>query len=208
MTGDMAVRRLGTQSARRLNDKLNGAYAENEYFIGKCDYAHSGKEDHAAYIAWSLKDGRFSMSADIRNPYGTDIVMGGQCVDTVAAFFPNDKKARRMVEIWRRWHMNDMRAGCEHQRAEGWDKRPIDPNRPPSTYITLKRGECGLLRDYSGWNMLAWATLQDHPNGLLSEPCAKCGYKYGTSWLCEELPADVVAEIESWSETAGGSANG
>jgi hypothetical protein len=25
----------------------------------------------------------------------------------------------KLIAIWRRWHLNDMRAGCEHQRARG-----------------------------------------------------------------------------------------
>jgi hypothetical protein len=44
---------------------------------------------------------------------------GGQCVDTVAAVVkPAPGVARedvaRLVEIWRAWHLNDMRAGCDH----------------------------------------------------------------------------------------------
>lgn len=27
---------------------------------------------------------------------------------------------RALVELWDRWHLNGMRAGCEHQRARGW----------------------------------------------------------------------------------------
>ena len=55
--------------------------------------------------------------------------------------------------IWERWHLNDMRAGCAHQRALGWN-------------------------DYT-----------QHP----SEPCPTCGYAYGSQWLKEEVPADVLA---------------
>lgn len=29
------------------------------------------------------------------------------------------------LEIWKRWHLNDMNPGCEHQRAEGWGKKKI-----------------------------------------------------------------------------------
>src|ERR1043165_2726339 len=27
---------------------------------------------------------------------------------------------KQFFDIWDRWHLNDMRAGCEHQRAENW----------------------------------------------------------------------------------------
>ena len=59
---------------------------------------------------------------------------------------------QKLWALWDRWHLNDMRAGCEHQRALGWTK------------------------------------YDDHP----SEPCPTCGYKYGTAWLTEEVPQDVL----------------
>lgn len=37
---------------------------------------------------------------------------------------------RALVELWDRWHLNDMRAECEHQRALGW------------TYQTHPAAEC------------------------------------------------------------------
>lgn len=50
---------------------------------------------------------------------------GGQAIGEVEAvthFAPGWNAARRdrLVDIWRRWHLNDMNAACEHQRALGW----------------------------------------------------------------------------------------
>lgn len=57
-----------------------------------------------------------------------------------------------LIALWDRWHLNDMQAGCDHQRALGW-------------------------------------TLYDeHP----SEPCPTCGYRFGSAWLYEEPPADLL----------------
>ncbi|KKK83807.1 hypothetical protein LCGC14_2789720, partial [marine sediment metagenome] len=41
-------------------------------------------------------------------------------------------------------------------------------------------------------NMLTWITRKEHPFGLLSYPCPVCGYKYGSAWLYEPLPQDVI----------------
>lgn len=41
-----------------------------------------------------------------------------------------------------------------------------------------------------------WLRPEEHPEGFLCKPCAVCGYKYGTKWLREEIPAEVVAELE------------
>lgn len=37
-----------------------------------------------------------------------------------------------------------------------------------------------------------WLTQDQHPEGFLSKPCPVCGYKYGSAWLKEELPQDVI----------------
>jgi hypothetical protein len=49
----------------------------------------------------------------------------GQIVDTVeqiTQFADGWGPERRddLIRIWKRWHLNDMHAGCEHQRALGW----------------------------------------------------------------------------------------
>lgn len=33
---------------------------------------------------------------------------------------------------------------------------------------------------------------KDHPDGILCKPCPICGYKYGTSWLTEKVPSEVI----------------
>lgn len=103
------------------------------------------------------------------------------------------EKLARIDEVWRRWHLNGMRAGCEHQRAEGWDERPIDSAKPLHAHGRHFEGQRS-----ASWNMLAWVTPTEHPAGLLTRPCPECGYRYGSAWLHEPLPAEVVAEVEGW----------
>ena len=63
------------------------------------------------------------------------------------------------LAIWKVWHLNDMKPGCEHQRALGWEQDGYDK----------------------------------HP----SEPCPTCGYKFGSSWLRVDVPADVLAKLKA-----------
>jgi hypothetical protein len=37
-----------------------------------------------------------------------------------------------LLDIWEKWHLNNLKAGCEHQRALGWDKGGYDqhPSEP------------------------------------------------------------------------------
>lgn len=109
----------------------------------------------------------------------------GQIRETIAEWFPE-------VTPLLPWHLNDMKAACEHQDELGWDKRPIDPSKPLNTYGRFFEGQ-----KQDSWNMLAWVRRDEHPEGLLSEPCPTCGYRYGTKWLKRDLPADVVALAET-----------
>lgn len=122
----------------------------------------------------------------------------GQCVDAlddVDRLALSDGWTAEMVDRlkaeWERWHLNDVRAGCEHQRKAGWNTRPIDPSKPLDAYGRHTGGPS------STWNMLVWVSRKEHPKGLLCEPCDVCGYKYGTEWLYEPVPEDVLAFLLS-----------
>jgi hypothetical protein len=99
----------------------------------------------------------------------------------------NADMIRLFFDAWQRWHLNDMRAGCEHQRKEGWDKRPIDPAKPTTAYGKHYEGQ-----RHDSWNLLGWIRQDEHPEGLLGKPCGVCGYEYGTRWLKEEVPQSVI----------------
>lgn len=147
-----------------------------------------------------ITDGKLSITGVVGPKRNGDCVGScGQISDTLtdAEFVPAvDIDTARLHAVWDRWHLNDMRAGCEHQRSEGWDTRPIDPTKPLRTYGKHFDGQ---RRD--SWNMLTWVTRKEYSEGLMCEPCLTCGYKYGTSWLREELPADVIEFLASLPES-------
>lgn len=136
-----------------------------------------------------------SVCGSIWEPKGKmnrDILSGGQNLDTLAEYLTGTAPFDALYALWKRWHLNGMRAACEHQRAEAWAERPIDPSQPTSAYGKHFDGQ-----RHASWNMLAWVTREEHPEGLLSHPCPTCGYKYGSAWLYEEIPADVMAQINA-----------
>lgn len=80
------------------------------------------------------------------------------------------------TEIWERWHLNDMKAGTIKQED----------------FLRKKKSELNVRRlDYE----VACKYLEEA--GLLIDN----GYKYGTSWLKEELPSEVIAFLEALPET-------
>jgi len=151
---------------------------ENKYFVGKltsnCDKTH-GARNCEVYITWELKDGKFTMSGEVWNPLKTDTIMGGQCIDTIAKLFPQDSKLQRMCAIWERWHLNDMVPGSPAQ-MEYLRANPVTAVYPESHYDKA----CAAL-----------AAVGLNPDAD--------GYKYGSAWKTEEIPDDVIAEINSWN---------
>lgn len=158
---------------------------EHRLVLGKVDYNKSGRKNCEAAIAWELKDGRFSMYAEIWNPRKTDCYTCGQCVDTVAAFFPHNKTAQRMLAIWREWHLNDMSAASPAQRAY------LD------SLGEWTQGREGYDDHYS------WERNKLHEAGLSPDPSFMRNgkpYEYGSAWLMRTVPDAILAEIKSWSE--------
>lgn len=157
---------------------------KHEYIIGKCDYNNSGKWNCLAVVEWELelKKGTyaFSMSGSIWNPRHTDIYCGGQCLETILELFPEDKLIARMVEVWRDWHLSDMKSGSPAQeKAIEQYKRDNPAWRYDYTQASDYLESIGLNPDQSYLH-----------NGR--------PYQYGSDWLATPLPSDILAEIESW----------
>lgn len=153
-------------------------------------------------------DGRLSLSGVV-GPRANGDAWGscGQCLDELRAetFEPapgwEPWKVKRLHQIWDRWHLNDMRAGCEHQRAAGWEDRRIKPEELPG--CTANRDERGILAMWvypPGVSNYA-DSKNTHKDGLLMKPCPKCAYPYGSKWLREEVPAETLAELRALPET-------
>lgn len=165
----------------------------------------------------------------------------GQCVGAlqrVTKFAPgwDAAKCEELRKLWERWHLNAMRAGCEHQRAASLNlvELTLYHYRLNSDTLAareaLKRNSLKALQDegraeasddarrllglpYSVVNdgdadnglcpteyelqktekkLAGWVYPKDHPEGQLTRPCPECGYKYGSKWLYEALPDDVL----------------
>lgn len=90
-------------------------------------------------------------------------------------------EVQKLYRLWERWHLNDIRPECEHQRALGW--RELAKKK-------LDNGERAGHTYYDEYKGAAYASK--HPEGILCKPCPVCGYEYGSKWLKEDVPADVI----------------
>jgi hypothetical protein len=76
-----------------------------------------------------------------------------------------------MIQIWKRWHLNDTRAGSQKQE-EFLREYPISGTKDRYDLACSALDKAGLLIDN--------------------------GYKYGSAWIHEQLPSEVISEIKSW----------
>lgn len=155
---------------------------------------------------------------------------------------------RKFLDVWDEWHLNDMRAGCKHQRktdmrrevelvwykltSEAYQTRkrvrheaaeamlhhkPFKPTpteealaklddwfksttHPPDADSPLSGCYEVEKREHKA---IGWVTQDDHPDGMMGRKCPACGYKYGSAWLKEEVPADVLDFLRSLPDTDG-----
>lgn len=143
------------------------------------------------YVGAKITDGRLSVVGTSYEGRKAErnFVSAGQCIvearkvtEPAKGFSRADLD--RLVEIWDRWHLNDMRAGCEHQRRWGWD--------------TMHRLESKV----GGWDYKIKETAKVKAFKRIGRKCPACGYSYGSAWLREELPQDVVDFVEWFNEAA------
>lgn len=142
------------------------------------------------WITIEYQDGKLSITG-VEGPKKNGDCKGsfGQCVDAAREI------NKKFADIWKCWHLNNMRPGCEHQREEGWNKRSIDPTKPLNSYGIHFNGQIS-----PSLNMLAWISPDEHPDGLLTRPCSVCGYKYGSAWLHEKVPENILKYLSSFPD--------
>ena len=58
-------------------------------------------------------------------------------------------------------------------------------------FYEFKEVDC-LGRSNVEYKTRGWIRCTEHELGFLKRKCPVCGYEYGTSWLIEEVPADVI----------------
>lgn len=144
------------------------------------------KQPSDVYCHIKHEGGRLSITGVVGPTMGGDAHGNcGQIVDSLADVSPACGKwtktaIKRFAATWRRWHLNDMRAGSPVQ--EEWLRsNPIDRKdyaHPKSHY------EVASCR-------LAEADLNPDPDG----------YKYGHAWKSEEVPASVLSYLSRLPDT-------
>lgn len=180
--------------ARPLTDPLPAGRLEN-LFIGRqadgsrvyVDIARAREEKPVILTDHSVVGyvDRLTISGSVIAPHGREAHRFGQITDDLAAVTRpagtlTTQDIADLVAIWDRWHPNDMRAACAHM--------PDTSTVPDGADVEERYGR----PDVVGWH-------------LKHTVCPVTGYRYGTAWLAEVVPADVwrrLAEIVAAAQEA------
>jgi hypothetical protein len=174
----------------------------------KVEYTAPGELRHGQ----ERPNGTLGITASAQRPGARDWDAGGQMDDELRAEMARGgieyregwdaETLARLLDAWDAWHLNDMRAGCEHQRAAGWKvchgyhspgltcKEEPKPGAasPEDVAAALDRLRTDGIALVGGGGRAQRCELD-----AIGRPCPECGYKYGTAWLSEPVPADVLA---------------
>jgi len=212
-----------------------------------------GKTRRRAFARITIEDGNLRITGVIGPTRGGNALgYAGQCQDHIRAGDPAEGWDREMLDkfcdIWDRWHLNNSRAACEHQRQLGWER---DANEEATIYhwrlnedvnrekdraeaaalAALRAGDtftptseeafyANLVYGIETYNSglpdemapyyhpkrslypgdigasekkkRGWIRYGTNPIGILCKPCPVCGYEYGSKWMKEDVPADVI----------------
>lgn len=136
-------------------------------------------------IKW---DGRRLSITGVEGPTASGNAAGscGQVVDSLGAIETyargwDFRSVMKLGGVWRRWHLNDMRAGTPAQEeATRAHRKQLDTAEGRHAFDDY-RARCAYLESI----------------GLLVDD----GYTYGSSWLVEEVPTDVLEWLAGLPDT-------
>lgn len=163
--------------------------------FGCIDFENRGKAKNRVTVEMEYKqDGDkkvFSVSADVWNTRHSDIVCGGQCLDTIAPYMESPVFSE-ILRLWKAYHLNDMHPECEHQHEAGWDKLA---NKKVNLYHWRMTQDA--IKEQRAAEKAAVIALK---RGEIFKPTIKqrffANLKYSLTTYTETLPADIAKYYE------------
>lgn len=182
--------------------------------FGEIDAEGRGRKINSVDLVIELRNAdtnkpEFSVCGDVWNGRHTDIVQGGQCIDSIDKFFKNDRLYKLIENLWKKHHLNSMHAGTVEQesclkdfaseketirnelRNNAWNKAKIEYNYPENHF-----------KEWQSWHSSEWDSytvdcelLKRH--GLYEVEVDGKPYKYGHGWLYRAIPESDLNKIRA-----------
>ena len=205
-----------------------------KFNFGKVDGYGNGKKQCEVTLEVELEEKEegkpvFTASGTVWNARGTDCIQGGQCIDTVWEQYgkqlENKKLYKEIMTLWEKYHLNDMKAWCEHQNyGEGiqkeikvhhlWGNSEYDkisqvralPNKSLTAteeglknvpMVYYEHSNC-YVKGGIETKSTGWITYDEKyaPEGLIGKVCPVCGKKYGHEWYYMPIEENDLKRIK------------
>lgn len=135
-------------------------------------------DKHKVYVFIEIKEGELSMSGVVGPKKNGDCRSCGQII---LSFKEYDERGS--------WSLADV----EPHITGGWNALLVKTLMDTWDQWRLNHLRAGCEHQ----RKLGWKSYDEHP----AEPCPTCGYKYGTQWLKEELPQEVINFLATLPES-------
>ena len=156
---------------------------KNTISFGKVDAENKGRKRNEITVDIELRKNNkgqevFSVSADVWNNIHTDIIMGGQCLDSIYEKFSpqlaeidNLSEFEVVRDLWKKYHLNDMHAGT-----------PKQEEALKETSVRSYEDRVEYLKSIDLYEV----PMEDGST-----------YKYGHAWLYEAIPEEDLKDIKT-----------
>ena len=145
--------------------------------------------DGKAQIDWELRRTENGLEFSATGEYEWS---SGQCIDTIAEEYPQDRIVQSLARIWARWHLNGTCPGTPEQEQAVREWRELNANEKG---VNTYEAACGMLKLVGLYEVPLLGTVKatgGFPPEVLS---GERGYRYGERWLFEPIPQDVLDEL-------------
>lgn len=144
--------------------------------FNKIDFYGTGRKVNQVELKLELRETskglEFSCCGLVWDSEHTDIVCGGQCLDTLVPFFKHNKTFMQIHSWWKQYHLNGMHAGTEAQ------EEALKSSKWGGVNANCYTAQCEYLESI----------------GLLVDN----GYKYGSGWLYRAIPQEDLKQIQDF----------
>lgn len=159
--------------------------------FGKIDYTGRGRKSYPVTVTVELKNTdkgeELSICGDIWNTRKTDIVCGGQCLDTIARYVKTPL-FKELYRFWQLYHLNGMHPECEHQAAQGW--REIAAQYVPLYIFQLTAEALRAQREIKNKVLTAAKTGENFQT--TEEEQKTLALDFSIKYHADALPADIA----------------
>lgn len=158
-----------------------------KFFLGCTDYEFPDKKVNSVWVEINLtSDNCFSASANIWNSNRDDVLIGGQCLDTINDNCPDIKANpiwQKIYRLWKLYHLNDLHAGTVEQE-EALDKWYVESEDNTIQNVKGYDKACEYLKSI----------------GLYEVEYNGKPYRYGSGWLKRDIPEEDLNQIKELLE--------